>query len=153
MSIEAKLKELGYELPKPPAAVGSYVPFVRTGNLVVISGQLPFVGKELAFKGAVGGQVHEEDGQNAAKLCVVNALAQVKACIGDLAKVTRIVRLEGFVQSAPGFKDQPHILNAASELLFELFGPAGRHTRFAVGVSELPLDAAVEVALWVEVAD
>jgi enamine deaminase RidA (YjgF/YER057c/UK114 family) len=152
-TIEAKLRELGHELPIAPPPVGAYVPVIRTGNLVVTSGQLPFIGKQIAFEGKVGSQLNEQDGWNAARLCAVNALAQIKACVGTLEKVKRIVRVEGFVHSAPGFQGQPHVLNGASELLVELFGDAGRHTRIALGVAEMPLNAAVQLCLWVEVAD
>ncbi|MFQ5733695.1 MAG: RidA family protein, partial [Planctomycetaceae bacterium] len=133
--------------------VGFYVPVLRTGNLVVTSGQLPFVGKELVFTGKLGGELHEEDGCNAARICALNALAQIKACIGDLDKVTRIVRVEGNVHSAPGFQGQPHVLNGASEFLVEVFGEKGKHTRTALGISEMPLNAAVQLSLWVEVED
>ncbi len=152
-TIETKLQELGYELPTPPAAVGNYIPVTRTGNLVVTSGQLPIIGKEVVFAGKLGAELHEQEGQDAAKICVVNALAQIKACIGDLQQVTRIVRVEGYVHSAPGFQNQPQVLNAASELLVELFGDAGRHTRVALGINEMPLNAAVQLAVWAEVAD
>lgn len=149
--IERRLEELGYLLSAAPAAVGAYVPALQTGNLVVTSGQLPFVGKELMFTGKVGGELHEEDGANAARICAVNALAQIKSIIGDLERVARIVRVEGYVQSAPGFNNQPRVLNAASDLLADLFGEKGRHTRVALGVNELPLNAAVELAIWAEV--
>jgi enamine deaminase RidA (YjgF/YER057c/UK114 family) len=152
-AIEAKLHELGHELPIAPPPVGAYVPLIRTGNLVVTSGQLPFIGKQVAFVGKVGSQLNEQDGWNAARVCAVNALAQIKACVGSLEKVKRIVRVEGYVHSAPGFQGQPHVLNGASELLVELFGDAGRHTRIALGVAEMPLNAAVQLCLWVEVAD
>ncbi|TWU14078.1 Endoribonuclease L-PSP [Symmachiella macrocystis] len=152
-TIEEKLRELGYDLPTPPAAVGNYVPVLRTGNLVVTSGQLPFIGKEIVFSGKLGSELHEQQGIDAARICVVNALAQIKACIGDLQRVSRIVRVEGYVHSAPGFQHQPQVLNGASELLVELFCDAGRHTRVALGVSEMPLDAAVQLAIWAEVTD
>ncbi|MBS0262294.1 MAG: RidA family protein [Planctomycetes bacterium] len=152
-TIEAKLESLGLPLPTPPAAVGAYIPVMRTGNLVVTSGQLPFIGKHLAFVGKLGAEMHEEDGWNAARLCVVNALAQIKLCVGSLDKIKQIVRLEGYVHSAHGFQSQPKVLNGASELLVELFGDAGRHTRVALGISEMPLEAAVQIALWVEVRD
>lgn len=150
-TIEAKLQEIGLPLPIAPAAVGAYVPVVRTGYLVITSGQLPFVGKEIAFAGKLGAELHEQDGWNAARLCVVNALAQIKACVGSLDKISRIVRVEGYVHSAPGFQNQPKVLNGASELLLELFGDAGRHTRIALGVSEMPLNAAVQLCVWAEV--
>jgi enamine deaminase RidA (YjgF/YER057c/UK114 family) len=151
--IEDKLNELGHVLPHPPIPVGSYVPVLRSGRWVVTSGQLPMVAGEVMFTGKVGHDLDVEAGQNAARLCVVNALAQIKACVGSLEAVTRIVRVDGFVQSAPGFHSQPQVLNGASELLQHVFGEIGRHTRVAVGVSELPLNAAVEIALWAEVRD
>jgi enamine deaminase RidA (YjgF/YER057c/UK114 family) len=152
-AIEAKLKELGLQLPSAPPPVGAYVPVIRTGDLVITSGQLPFVGKQIAFEGRVGAELHKEDGWNAARICCVNALAQIKACVGSLEKVRRIVRVEGYVHSAPGFRGQPHVLNGASELIAELFGDAGRHTRIALGIAEMPLNAAVQLCLWAEVAD
>jgi len=150
-SIEAILAKRGDILPSPPAAVGFYVPVLRTGNLVMTSGQLPMLGKELVFTGKVGSEVTRDDGYNAAKICCLNALAQIKHCLGSLDEVRRVIRVEGFVQSAAGFHDQAHVLNGASELLVDLYGEAGKHTRFAVGANELPLNAAVEVAIWVEV--
>ncbi len=151
--VEERLAEMGHALPQAPAPVGFYVPVVRSGNQVVTSGQLPFVGKELAFEGKVGHDLTIEEGQFAARLCVLNALAQVKACIGNLDHVARIVRLEGFVHSAPGFQQQPVVLNTASEILAEAFGEPGKHTRVALGTSEMPLNAPVQIALWVEVQD
>lgn len=148
---EQRLAELGHVLPAAPPPVGYYVPAVRMGNLVITSGQLPFVGKELAFHGKVGGAVTIEQGQHAARLCTLNALAQIKAAVGSLERVMRIARLEGYVHSAPGFDQQPIVLNAASELLAEVFGEAGKHTRIALGIAEMPLDAPVQIALWAEV--
>ncbi|MBC8114808.1 MAG: RidA family protein, partial [Candidatus Saccharimonas sp.] len=136
-----------------PEAIGFYVPVIRTGNLVITSGQLPVIGKELMFKGKVGSDLHEEDGANAARLCALNALAQIKSCIGSLDRVTRIVRVEGYVQSAEGFTKQPAVINGASELLVQAFGDAGKHTRIAVGANELPINAAVELVVWAEVGD
>jgi enamine deaminase RidA (YjgF/YER057c/UK114 family) len=152
-TIEAKLESLGLSLPPAPAAVGAYVPVIRVGNLVVTSGQLPFVGKQLAFVGKVGAELHEDDGWNAARLCVVNALAQIKACVGSLEKIRQVVRMEGYVLSAAGFQNQPKVLNGASELLAVLFGERGKHTRIALGIAEMPLNAAVQISLWVEVSD
>lgn len=152
-AIEERLTQLGHELPPAPDAVGFYVPVVRTGNLVVTSGQLPFIGKEIVFKGKLGAELHEHEGFDAAKICILNALAQVKACIGDLDKVKQIVRVEGNVHSAPEFQGQPHVMNGASELLVELFGDKGKHTRTALGINEMPLNAAVQISLWVEVED
>ncbi|MAT16316.1 MAG: hypothetical protein CMJ46_13725 [Planctomyces sp.] len=150
-AIDDRLRELNIEIPAAPPAVGFYVPVLQTGNLIMTSGQLPLVGKELAFKGKLGRELHDAEGQNAARLATLNALAQVKACIGDLDKIKRVVRLEGYIQSADGYNDQAIVLNAASELLVDIFGDMGKHTRVAVGVSELPLDSPVEISLWVEV--
>lgn len=152
-TIESKLAALGLELPAAPPPVGSYVPVLQTGSLVVTSGQLPFVGKELVFTGKIGKDLEIQDGWDAARLCAVNALSQIKACLGNLDQVARVVRVEGYVNSAPGFHAQPQVVNGASELFTELFGDNGRHTRIAVGVAELPLDAAVEVAVWVEAVE
>lgn len=152
-TIEAKLASLDLQLPAAPPAVGAYIPVIRTGQLVVTSGQLPLIGKQVAFVGKIGGSLHERDGWNAARLCAVNALAQIKACLGCLENVRRVIRVEGYVNSAPGFHAQAQVINGASELLMELFGDAGRHTRISVGVAELPLDAAVELAIWVEAAE
>jgi enamine deaminase RidA (YjgF/YER057c/UK114 family) len=152
-SVEQRLSQHGQTIPHAPEAVGSYIPVVRTGNLVITSGQLPMVGKELMFKGKVGKDLHEEEGFHAARMCALNAIAQIKACIGNLDRVTRIVRVEGYVQSADGFSKQPQVVNGASELLAQAFGEIGRHTRIAVGVNELPLNAAVEIAVWAEVGD
>jgi enamine deaminase RidA (YjgF/YER057c/UK114 family) len=150
-SIETKLQELGLQLPAAPPPVGAYVPVIRTGNLVITSGQLPWIGKQMAFEGKVGAQLHEQDGWNAARLCALNALAQIKTCVGRLEMIRRIVRVEGYVHSAPDFRGQPHVLNGASELFVELFGDAGRHTRIALGVAEMPLNAAVQLCVWAEV--
>ncbi len=152
-AIEERLKELGHELPSAPDAVGFYIPVIRTGNLVVTSGQLPFVGKEIVFTGKLGAELHEQEGFDAARICVLNALAQIKACVGDLDKVKRIVRVEGNVHSAPGFQGQPHVLNGASELLVEVFGEKGKHTRTALGINEMPLNAAVQISVWAEVEE
>lgn len=149
---ENRLKNHGHDLPVAPAAVGNYVPAIRTGNLVLTSGQIPTVGKEVVFQGKVGHELTEEQGYNAARLCALNALAQIKALVGSLDRVVRIVRVEGYVQSAAGFSRQPAVINGASDLLVEAFGDFGKHTRMAVGVSELPLNAAVELAVWAEVA-
>lgn len=149
--VEQRLQQHGIEIPSPPSAVGFYVPVLKTGNLVVTSGQLPSVGKEIVFTGKVGSELSEQDGFNAARICAQNALAQIKACIGDLDLVRQIVRVEGYVNSSPKFTDQAFVVNGASELMVEAFGDAGRHTRIALGVAELPLNAAVEVAVWAEV--
>jgi enamine deaminase RidA (YjgF/YER057c/UK114 family) len=151
-NVEQRLSQHGHIVPTAPAAVGDYVPVIRTGNLVITSGQLPLVGKELMFKGKVGHELPEEQGFHAARMCALNALAQIKACVGNLDKVTRIIRVEGYVQSANGFTRQPQVINGASELIVQAFGDAGKHTRIAVGANELPLNAAVELVVWAEVA-
>lgn len=144
--IEAKLAELGVALPIPAAPVANYVPFVRTGSLLVVSGQICLgADGKLVAKGKLGDSVSVEDGQKAARACAINLLAQVKAAVGDLDKVVRVVRLGGFVNSAPTFVDGPKVLNGASDLMVEVFGDKGRHARSTVGVAALPADAAVEV--------
>lgn len=150
-SVEQRLLDHGQRVPQPPTPAGSYVPAVRTGNLVICSGQLPLMGKELMFQGKLGRDLHEEDGQHAARMCALNALAAIKGEIGDLDRIRRVVRVEGYVQSADGFTRQPQVVNGASDLLAQAFGDLGKHSRIAVGVSELPLNAAVELAVWVEV--
>lgn len=149
---ENRLKELGLELPAVPAPAGSYVPAVRAGNFLFTAGQLPFEHGELRAKGKVGAEVTPEEARQAARLCALNALAAVASEAGGLSNVRRIVKVTGFVASAPGFNGQPAVLNGASDLLAEIFAEAGLHARSAVGVSELPLNAPVEVELIVELA-
>ena len=152
-TIEQKLASLGINLHAAPAPVANYVGFVRTGNLLFISGQLcsDSSGKLIA-KGKLGAGVSIEQGQAAARGCGINLLAQVKAALGDLDKVVRVVRLGGFINSAPDFLDGPKVLNAASDLMVEVFGDKGRHARTTVGVASLPGDAAVEVEGLFEVS-
>ncbi len=150
MSAKARLKEQGIELPELVAPLAAYVPAVRTGNLVYTAGQLPFVHGKLPVTGKVGGDVTPEVGKTLARVCALNALAAVDSLVG-LDAVTQVVKVVGFVASAPGFHGQPSVINGASELLAEVFGDSGRHARSAVGVAELPLDAPVEVELIVEV--
>jgi enamine deaminase RidA (YjgF/YER057c/UK114 family) len=147
---EAKLKELGISLPQVPKPVAAYVPGVLADKFIYTSGQLPFHGGELKYKGKVGGELSEDQGYEAAKICAVNCLSVVKELAGSLDNVERIVKVTGFVNSAPGFVNQPGVINGASGLLGEIFGEAGRHARAAVGVSELPLEAAVEVEMIVK---
>jgi enamine deaminase RidA (YjgF/YER057c/UK114 family) len=150
---EGKLKELGITLKEGPAPVANYVPFVRTGNMLVVSGQLCFDGEgKLAATGRLGAGVSIEDGQKAARACAVNVLAQVKAALGDLDRVIRVVRLGGFINSAPGFVDGPKVMNGASDLMVAAFGDKGKHARSTVGVAALPTDAAVEVEGLFEVS-
>ncbi|OFV92720.1 MAG: hypothetical protein A3F68_06450 [Acidobacteria bacterium RIFCSPLOWO2_12_FULL_54_10] len=151
MSVEEKLRQLGLELPSPPAPVAAYLPCVRTGNLLFISGQIPKEKGELKFLGHLGGNLTLEDGVQAARLCALNALSIVRQETGDFSKVRRIVKLTGYVASAPGFHDQPKVVDGASQLLVELFGDRGKHARAAVGVNELPLGVAVELDMIVEV--
>ena len=151
--VEARLSELGYELPAAPAAVGAYLPALRTGNLVITSGQLPMRDGGLSCTGKVGTDVTIEEAQAAARLCALNCLAQIKGCGTQLEDIARIVRVEGYVSSGLGFHGQAAVLNGASDLFAEIFGEVGRHTRVAVGVSELPLNATVEIAVWVQVTD
>jgi enamine deaminase RidA (YjgF/YER057c/UK114 family) len=152
-TVEKTLADLGIDLPSPASPIANYVACVRSGNLLVVSGQLCFSTEgKLAAKGQLGAGVSIEDGQKAARACAVNLLAQVKAVLGDLDKVTRVVRLGGFINSAPGFTDGPKVMNGASDLMVEVFGDKGRHARSTVGVSALPADAAVEVEGMFEVS-
>ena len=152
MSYLARLAELGIVLPSVVPPVAAYVPASRTGNLVFTSGQLPMVQGAMAHTGVVGGPVTAEQAKELARACALNALAAVDALVG-LDNVVRVVKVVGFVASAPGFTGQPGVVNGASELFGEVFGEAGQHARSAVGVVGLPLDAPVEVELIVEVAD
>jgi enamine deaminase RidA (YjgF/YER057c/UK114 family) len=149
-SPRARLGQLGVALPQVVAPLASYVPAVRTGNLVYTSGQLPVEGGRLARTGKVGADVSPEEGKALARICALNALAAVGSVV-DIDAVTRVVKVVGFVASAPGFNGQPSVVNGASDLLAEVFGDNGTHARSAVGVSELPLNAPVEVELIVEV--
>lgn len=156
-AVERRLAELGLTLPEVPAPVASYVPAVISGNHVFTSGQLPFVAGELTVQGKVRADgcgpaagVSPETAQEAARICAVNALAAVKSMIGDLDRITRVVKLVGFVASDPAFTAQPAVINGASELLGAVLGDVGTHARSAVGVAALPLDAPVEVELIVE---
>ncbi|MCU1416319.1 MAG: hypothetical protein JWP32_493 [Schumannella sp.] len=152
MSVEARLTELGLKLPVLAKPAGAYVPAIVTGNLVYTAGQLPFVDGALLATGKVGADVSAEDAAKLARTCALNALAAAASVIGSLDRVTRIVKVVGFVASTPDFSGQPAVINGASELLGEVFGEAGQHARSAVGVAVLPLDAPVEVELIVEFA-
>ena len=152
MSIEDRLNGLGITLPEPAAPAANYVPFVRFGNLVSISGQLPMGPDGLAYQGKVGVDLSEEHARAAARLCAVNILAQAKrACDGDLERVRRVVKIGGFVNCVDGYGGQPGIINGASDLFVEVFGNKGRHSRFAVGTNALPFDAAVEIDALIEI--
>jgi enamine deaminase RidA (YjgF/YER057c/UK114 family) len=150
VTASARLKELGIELPVVVQPLGSYVPVVRSGNLVYTSGQLPMQAGTLVQSGKVGVEVAPERGKELARVCALNALAAIDSLVG-IDSVTKVVKVVGFVASAAGFNGQPGVLNGASDLLAEVFGDAGVHVRSAVGVAELPLDAPVEVELVVEV--
>jgi enamine deaminase RidA (YjgF/YER057c/UK114 family) len=151
VSASERLTELGIELPAVVAPLAAYVPAVRTGDLVYTSGQLPMKSGDLLSTGKVGADVTPEDAKALARICALNALAAVHSLVG-IDSVTRVVKVVGFVASAPGFAGQPGVINGASQLLGEVFGDAGAHARSAVGVSELPLNSPVEVELIVEVA-
>lgn len=150
--IEAKLAELGVTLPQPVAPVANYVPAVLSGNLLHISGQLPIGPEGLSLKGTLGAGVSVEDAQAAAKLCAINILAQAKAAVGDLDRIVRVVKLGAFVASTADFTDQPKVVNGASDFMVAALGDKGRHARSAVGVSALPLGAAVEIDAILEIA-
>lgn len=151
MSPEEKLLELEITLPEAPAAVANYVPWIQTGSLLMTSGQLPWLNGEIQYAGKCGSDLSVEDGYEAARLCAINAIAQLKAASGDLSRISKILRLEGNVHSAAGFQDQPQVLNGASDLMFAVFGERGRHTRTALGINEMPLNAAVQLSVFVEV--
>lgn len=150
--IDDVLASLGVTLPQPPAAAGSYVPVVVSGRLAFVSGQIPVEGGSVKFKGKVGRDLSVEQGQQAARLCTVNALAQLRSELGSLDRVSRIVKVTGFVNCEPTFAEHPKVVNGASDLLVRVFGEKGRHARAAVGMSSLPLDSAVEVELVAELA-
>jgi enamine deaminase RidA (YjgF/YER057c/UK114 family) len=150
---EERLQELGVDLPAPAAPVAAYVPCVRTGNLVYVSGQVPSVEGKPTHLGHLGDDVDLEAGRAAARTCAVNVLAALKAELGELSRVRRVVKVTGFVAATADFTDSPKVVNAASELFGEVFGDAGRHARAAVGVAALPLGVPVEVEAIVEVED
>ena len=153
MDPEARLREIGHELPEVPEPAGAYVPASRSGALIFTAGQLPFEGGELSVTGKVGETVTPEKARESARLCALNALAAAAAEAGGLNRIARVVRITGYIASAPGFNRQPEVLNGASELIGEVFGEAGLHARSAVGVAELPLGAPVEVGLVAELGD
>lgn len=150
MSFEAKLKELGIELPAAPKPVAAYVPAVRAGEFVYTSGQITMVQGELKFKGKLGKELTVDEGYQAARICALNALSAIRSVVGSLDEIEQITKVVGFVNSAAGFTDQPKVINGASDLLQEVFGVAGQHARSAVGVNELPLNTAVEVEMIVK---
>ena len=144
--IEARLAELGIELPRAPAPAAAYVPYTRTGNLLFVAGQLPVYLGELRYVGKIGVEFSVEEGQAAARQCGVNLIAQVADALGgDLDRMVRCVKLGGFVNTTPEFRDHPKVINGASELMIQVFGNIGRHARFAVGANSLPFGASVEI--------
>ena len=147
---QERMQELGLELPQVPMPAASYVPAVRTGNLVFTAGQVSFEGGEIHVTGKVGDAVSLEEAQHAARLCALNALAAAASEAGGLDRISRIIKVVGYVASAPGFNGQPQVVNGASDLLGEIFGENGHHARSAVGVAELPLGVPVEVEMIVE---
>lgn len=149
--VEARLAELGVTLPMVTRPVASYIPANRIGDLVWVSGQLPMIDGQLAASGKVGAEVEPEAAAGLARTCAINALAAIKSVTGDLDAVVRVVKVVGFVASAPTFTGQPAVINGASDLLTDVFGEAGKHARSAIGVAALPLDAPVEVELVVQV--
>lgn len=150
--IEDKIESLGINIPTPPTPAGSYVPAVKTGNLLFISGQIPMQDGKLLYTGKVTDE-NLEIGQKSAKICAINILAQLKRELGEFEKVKKIVRLSGFVNSDPNFSQHPKVINAASDLLFEIFGEKGKHSRIAVGVANLPLNSMTEIDAIVEMSE
>ncbi len=151
--VDARLANLGIEVPEAAAPVANYVGYARSGNLVFVSGQVPLVDGAFKFQGKVGAEFSVEEGQEAARICAINIIAQLKAaCGGDLDRVRRIVKLGGFVNSTPEFADQPKVINGASDLMVAVFGDAGKHSRAAVSAGALPLGVAVEVDAIAEIA-
>ncbi len=148
---DARLTELGIELPNATKPIFNFVPCVQTGNTLFVSGQVTVWNGEYRYMGKVGRDVSLEDGQKAARLCALNILAQARAYLGDLDRITRVVMVQGFVNAMPDFTDHPKVINGASDLFVELFGEAGKHARFALGAGSLPFNVAVEVAAVLEV--
>ncbi|HEY8837994.1 MAG TPA: RidA family protein [Dehalococcoidia bacterium] len=152
MPIDDRLKELNLTLPPLPKPLASYVPAVITGNLLVISGQVPIENGKIVQPGKLGRELSVKQGQQLARLCVLNGLAAAKQALGSLDRIRRVVRVAGYVASADGFQQQPAVVNGASDLLVEIFGENGRHARVAIGVNELPLGCGVEVEFMFDVA-
>ena len=148
--IEEKIKSIGIKLPNPPSPAGSYIPVVKSGNLLYVSGQIPMEDGKVAFTGKVS-DVNIETAQKSARICAINILTQLKKELGDLERISKIVRLSGFVNSGPEFTQHPKVINAASDLFYEIFGENGKHSRIAVGVSSLPLNSMTEIDAIVEI--
>ncbi len=150
MSFEQRVASLGLTLPAAPKPVATYVPSVRVGDLLFVSGVVPSRDGRIVFQGKVGGDLSKEEGYEAAKVSLLNALANIRQAAGSLDRVQRIVKMTGYVASHEGFREQPYVINGASDLLVEIFGEAGRHARAAVGVAELPMGVPVELELTVQ---
>ena len=148
--IEEKLNELSINLPTPPSPAGSYIPVVTTGNLAFVSGQIPMKDGNVIFQGKVPENQSVDSARDAAKICIINGLAQLKADLGSLDRIVKFVRISGFVNSNSDFIEQPKVINAASDLLVEIFGDMAKHSRIAVGVASLPLNSTVEIDMIVE---
>ena len=148
--IEDRLKELSIKIPTPPKPAGSYIPVVTTNNLAFVSGQIPMKEGKVVFEGKVPKEQSLDSAREAAKICIINGLAQLKVNLGSLDKITKFVRISGFVNSSPNFTEQPKVINAASDLLVEIFGDIAKHSRIAVGVTSLPLNSTVEIDMIVE---
>ena len=148
--IEDRLRELSIEIPTPPSPAGSYIPIVITGNLAFVSGQIPMKQGKIVFEGKVPDMQSLDSASEAAKICIINGLSQLKANLGSLDRITKFVRISGFVNSSPEFTEQPKVINAASDLLVEIFGDMAKHSRIAVGVASLPLNSTVEIDMVVE---
>jgi enamine deaminase RidA (YjgF/YER057c/UK114 family) len=149
---EQRLRDLGIELPPAPPAAGDYAPTAIIGNLLMTSGQLPWISGDLKFKGKIGGELTPDQGYQAFRLSALNAISQLRAALGNLDRVKQIVRLEGTMGCAPGFTDQPRVLNGASHIVNEVFGPRGRHTRMIYSNNEMPMDCATLVVLYAEIS-
>ncbi len=149
-TIEKRLTTLNIELPKPATPVANYLPSIKTNNFLIISGQLPFINGKLFATGKLGGEVNIPTGQQAARYCMINILAQAKAAIGQLDAISKLIRLGGFIASTPEFTQQAIVMNGASDLAIEAFGNKGRHARSAFGVASLPMDACIEIEAWFE---
>ena len=150
--IEKRLKELGIIIPNAPKPAGSYIPVVLSGKLAFVSGQIPIKDGQVVYQGKVGDSQSIDDAQEAAKLCVINGLAQIEAYCGTLDNLEKIIKISGFVNSTKDFTEHPKVINAASDLLMKIFDEKGRHSRIAIGVSSLPLNATVEIDMVVEIA-
>jgi len=148
--IEDELKKLSIEIPTPPNPAGSYIPVVTAGNLAFVSGQIPIKDGKVVFEGKIPEVQSLDSARDAAKICIINGLAQLKANLGSLDRITKFIRISGFVNSNPDFTEQPKVINAASDLLVEIFGDMAKHSRIAVGVSSLPLNSTVELDMIVE---